>query len=87
MKQKDPAKAKANNARYAASVYVVKLQRKEFDPKTGAQMFAPMEQTFTPHEWEQFQKDTQGFSIVEILQDPTAKKDEEDKPVTNRRKA
>jgi hypothetical protein len=85
MNQKNPAKAKTNNERYAASVYVVKLQRKEFDPKTGKQLFAPMNQTFTPHEWEQFQKEPQGFSVVEILQDPTVKADEEDKPVSRRK--
>lgn len=56
---------------YRKSCYLVRLQKREFDPQTGKQKFAPFDQWFTPSEFKLFQQYPNGHDIVEVIYDPT----------------
>ena len=53
------------------------MQRQEFDPATGQPKFAPFEQWYTPDEFKRLKEYPDGHTIVEVIQDPTAKPEPE----------
>lgn len=56
---------------YRKSCYLVRLQKREFDPQTGKQKFEPFDQYFTPSEFKTFQQYPNGHEVVKVIYDPT----------------
>lgn len=54
-----------------AHLFHVKISREEYDPATGKPLFIPFVQTFTPDEYRLFLKHPHGYSVKEVLHDPT----------------